>query len=207
MADAMLSKLQRRTGAGRFVWSSAEQHDFAVASDLAVPAFELFRRDLDCSGQSARIAQHIKWMAQVNDDNRLAGFEFVFQFIGSDAVALDLFQKALAFPPAVEDVGDHTRGKQKQKVTAEALRVKISAIELLTKDKADPGKSARPQQGAQKIKEQKPMKIDPYHSRQSWRRCVEAGHEFANEQRPRSELRKRGFSAAHARVRLESNAT
>jgi len=206
MANAVLSQLQRRTGAGRFVWSSAEKHDFAVASDFAVPAFELFGRDLDCSRQRARIAQHIKWMSKVNDNDLLAGFEFVFQFIGSDAIALDLFQKALAFPPAVEDVGDHARGKQNQKITAEALRVKVSAIEPLAKDKADTGKSARPQQSAQKIKKQKPVKINPHHARQRWRRRVEARHELADKQRSRSELRERGFSTAHARVRLKCNA-
>ena len=56
MADAVLSELQRRPGAGRFVWSSAEQHDFAVAGDLAVPAFQFFRRNLQRSWQSARVA-------------------------------------------------------------------------------------------------------------------------------------------------------
>src|SRR5271157_6493292 len=86
MANAVLSQLQRRTGAGRFVWSSTEKHDFAVASDLAVPAFEFFGRDLDCSGEGAGVAQYIERMTKVNDDDWLAGFEFVLQFIGSDTV-------------------------------------------------------------------------------------------------------------------------
>jgi len=46
MANAVLSELQRRTGAGRFVGSSTEKHDLAIASDLAVAAFEFFGRDL-----------------------------------------------------------------------------------------------------------------------------------------------------------------
>lgn len=42
MANAVFSQLQRHTGAGRFVGSSAEQHNLAVASDLAVAAFQVF---------------------------------------------------------------------------------------------------------------------------------------------------------------------
>jgi len=71
MTNAMLSQLQRRTGAGRFVGSSAEQNDLAVARDLVVPAFEFLGRDLQRSGQSSRIAQHIERMTQVNNYDRL----------------------------------------------------------------------------------------------------------------------------------------
>src|SRR5271167_1865772 len=144
MANAMLSKLQRRTGAGRFVRSSAEQHDFAIASDLAVPTFEFFWRDLDCSGEGARVAQYIERMTQVNDDDLLARFEFVLQLIGSDAVALDLSKEELALAPAIQDVGDDAGGKQNQTISTEALYVIIGAIELLAEDEASPGEGACP---------------------------------------------------------------
>ncbi len=50
IANAVPAKLQRRTGAGGFVWSSTEQHDLAIAGDLAVPCLEFFRRDLQRTG-------------------------------------------------------------------------------------------------------------------------------------------------------------
>ena len=67
MANAVLSELQRHPGAGRFVRSSTEQNDLAVAGDFAVAAFEILGRNLQRSGQGSRIAQHVERMAQVND--------------------------------------------------------------------------------------------------------------------------------------------
>jgi hypothetical protein len=45
-ADAVLAKLQRHPGAGRFVRSSTEKNDVAVARNLAVPRFQVLWRDL-----------------------------------------------------------------------------------------------------------------------------------------------------------------
>ena len=46
MANAVLPKLQRHTGAGRFVRSSAKKHDLAITSDLSVTVFQFLGRDL-----------------------------------------------------------------------------------------------------------------------------------------------------------------
>lgn len=77
VSDTVLAELQRHTGAGSFVGSSAEQHDFAVPSDFTVPAFQLFGRDLQRSGQRPRIGEHIERMTQVNDNNALTGLQLV----------------------------------------------------------------------------------------------------------------------------------
>src|SRR5208283_290574 len=206
VTNAVLSQLQRHTGAGRFVWSSAEEHDLTVAGDFAVPALEFLRRDLQRSGQSSRIAQHVQRMTQVNNDDLLARFQLMLQFIRSNAVALDLTQETLPLAPPVQDIGNNAGDVQHQDPAAEALSVKVGAIHLLAEDEAEPGKSARPKQCPEKIKEKEPREIDAHHARQSRCRRVQAGYELANEQRARPELGKRSFGAANARVRLESDA-
>src|SRR5208283_5656567 len=166
MANTVLSELQRHTGAGGFVGSSAEQHDLTIASDLPVAAFQVLGRDLQRSRQRLGIAQHVERMTQVDNNDLLARFKLVFEFVGRDAVALDLPQKALAFAPPVKDVGDNDGHEQYQDPSAEALDVKIGAVELLAEDKPEPGVRARPQQGSQKVEEQEPWKIDADHPRQ-----------------------------------------
>jgi hypothetical protein len=49
-ADAVLAELQRHPGAGRFVWSSTEQHDLAVTRDLTIPGLQIFGRNLQRAG-------------------------------------------------------------------------------------------------------------------------------------------------------------
>ena len=72
MTDTVLSQLQRHPGAGRFVGSSAEQHDLAVARDFGIARFQIFRRDLQRPGQGSRIAEHVERMTKINDDHGLA---------------------------------------------------------------------------------------------------------------------------------------
>ncbi len=145
-ANTVFSQLQRRTGAGGLVRSSAEQYDLAVARDFAVTSFEIFGRNLQRSRQSAWIAQDVERMAEVNDHDRFAGLQLVLQLVRCNAVTFDLSQKALPFTPAVENVRNDTGGKQEQQIAAEALRVKVGAIELLAEDKPEPRERARPQQ-------------------------------------------------------------
>src|SRR5271157_5819537 len=142
-------------------------------------------------------------MTQINNNDLFARFKLVLEFISRDAVALDLPQKTLAFAPPVQDVGDDACHEQHHDPSPEALGVKVGAIQLLAEDEADPGESARPQQGPEKVKQQEPWKIDANHPRQGWCSRVEAWHELADQQRAWTELREGGFGAANAGVRFE----
>ena len=102
-ANAMLSQLQRHPGAGRFVGSGTEQDNLAIAGDFAVPAFQFLGRNLQGAGQGPRVGQNIQRMPQVHDDHGLARFHLVFEFIGRNAVALDLVDEALTLTPAIDN--------------------------------------------------------------------------------------------------------
>ena len=43
VADTVFAEFQRHPGAGRFVWSSTEEDDLAVAGDLAVARLQVLR--------------------------------------------------------------------------------------------------------------------------------------------------------------------
>ncbi len=43
--DSVISQKQRRTGAGRFVWSGAEQDDFLIARDFGMTCRQFFGRN------------------------------------------------------------------------------------------------------------------------------------------------------------------
>jgi hypothetical protein len=43
VTDAVFAEFQRHPGAGRFVWSSTEEDDFAVAGDLAIARLQVLR--------------------------------------------------------------------------------------------------------------------------------------------------------------------
>src|SRR4051794_23851786 len=104
MANAVLSKFQRHPGAGRFVWSSAEQHNLPIAGDLAMTGLQVFRRDLESSRQGPRVGEHIQRVPQVDDHGQQARFKLMLQLVWSDAVAFHLLQKFLAVAPAIENV-------------------------------------------------------------------------------------------------------
>jgi hypothetical protein len=48
--DSFAEQLQRRTGAGGFVWSSAVEDDFAITGDFLVTDLDFFQGHPDCSG-------------------------------------------------------------------------------------------------------------------------------------------------------------
>jgi len=50
IADAEPAKLQRRTGAGGFIGSGTEEHDFTIARDLAVTTLQFLRRNAQGAG-------------------------------------------------------------------------------------------------------------------------------------------------------------
>lgn len=73
--DPELLKLQRHTGAGGFVGSSAVEDNFLVEGQSACAFGYLFRQHADGAGQHARVADGIERMAQINDHNLLARIE------------------------------------------------------------------------------------------------------------------------------------
>ena len=91
IAYAVPAKLQRRTGAGGFVGSSAEQHDLAISSDFAVPSFQLLRRNAQCSRKGVRVGQQVEWVTKVDDRELLPRGQFVLQFLWRDANSGYLF--------------------------------------------------------------------------------------------------------------------
>jgi len=73
--DPQFPQLQRRTGAGGFVGSSAIENDFAVTRDLAIPLEQFLRGHTDRSGKGARVGEGIESMAEVNDEDRLTAVQ------------------------------------------------------------------------------------------------------------------------------------
>ena len=76
-AYSVLAELQRHPGAGRFVWSSTEQHNLAITRDLAVPGLQILGGNLQGTGQGARVGEHVQRMPQVDDDRLLARLQFM----------------------------------------------------------------------------------------------------------------------------------
>src|SRR5271157_5437936 len=109
-------------------------------------------------------------MPQVNDYHRLARFQLELQFLGRDAVALDLLQETLPLAPPVQDVGDDGGEEQHQDPSAKALRVNRRTIELPAEEKAKPDKSACPQQGSEEIEEHEVRKGHAQQPRHGWGR-------------------------------------
>lgn len=83
--DPELLKLQRHTGAGGFVGSSAVEDNFLVERQSACAFSHLFRQHTNGAGQHARVADRVESVAQVNDDDPLARIEQFAQFLRCDA--------------------------------------------------------------------------------------------------------------------------
>jgi hypothetical protein len=65
-ADALKSQLfhlQRHTGAGRFARSSTNNHELALKWQLLRACFDIFRQNVDRTGNTSRVVQHVKRMA------------------------------------------------------------------------------------------------------------------------------------------------
>ena len=71
--DAAFFEEQRHTGAGSFVGSSAVQDHVAVAGNEIVLVLQFLRRDPQGAHNGMRRAFKIKRMAQVDDENVIAG--------------------------------------------------------------------------------------------------------------------------------------
>ena len=115
VVDAESPKLQRRTGAGRFVWSCTKQDDFTVSRDFAVASLQLFRRNPKRARQSARVRQQIKWVAQIDDRYRLAGIQLLLEFLGSDTQARHLLNEAATLLVLVRDISADSAHHQQQR--------------------------------------------------------------------------------------------
>ena len=124
LAYAVPSELQRHTGAGGFVRSSAEEDDLAVARNFAVDGLSrLFGRNAQRVGQGVRIGQQIEGVTQVDDHYRLTQVELDLQFLRGDAIALHLIQEAHALIVAVADVGDESADEEQQRPRSQTLQV------------------------------------------------------------------------------------
>ena len=65
--DAIFSKEQRHTGAGGFVWSSAEEDDLAVARQAVVLLLKRFGVHAERAGNRFWISFEVHGVAQVHD--------------------------------------------------------------------------------------------------------------------------------------------
>jgi hypothetical protein len=66
--DSVSLELQRRTGAGGFVWSSAVEDDIAIAGDLQMPFLQFLAIEPDRAGDLCAVGGVFFRSAQVEDD-------------------------------------------------------------------------------------------------------------------------------------------
>ena len=61
--DSVRFESQRHTGARGFAWSTAVQHDVAIARYLLVAGFELLGREAHSAGQNGALRLDVGWVA------------------------------------------------------------------------------------------------------------------------------------------------
>jgi hypothetical protein len=73
--DAVASQEQRRTGAGGFVWSTAEENDITIPRNLPVTYSEILDRDFQRAWKRNGIGN--RTTSNIDDQHILAGSKFV----------------------------------------------------------------------------------------------------------------------------------
>jgi hypothetical protein len=76
MFHTFVSKEQRHTGAGGFVWSSTVENDFAVARQPIVGLLEFTRVHAKRAGDRFRVGLEVHGVPQVNDRENLSRVQF-----------------------------------------------------------------------------------------------------------------------------------
>ena len=132
--DPPLPQQQRRTGAGSFVWSTAEQDDVAIARDVDVARLQVF----EGNAQGPRYGVHVALESapDVHCHDLFAGFQHSSQLLRSDAVDREFSQEALALHEFPADPGSEQSHGQHHHTGTHAHRIVCHPVELAAEDVA-----------------------------------------------------------------------
>ncbi len=151
--DAVLSQLQRRTGAGGFVGSSAVENDVAVSRDLVVAEFEFLRSEAEGAGDDARIGKEVERIAEVDDGDGFAGFYLVVEFGGGNAIGGEGAEECATLAPLDDDVGSEAKREQDEEPASHAFGVSGDLFELVGEHIAEGEKGAGPDERTEGVEE------------------------------------------------------
>ena len=203
--DALFSEEQRHTGAGGFVWSSTVENDFAVARQAIVFLFQFVGVHAKRAGNRFRVSFEVHGVAQVNDDQFLAGVNFLLQFFRSDARNAQVAQEFLPGIKFPADIAGKRSDNQNCERTAQSRGALCDALDLFTKDVAGAEDGPSPDQRAKTVEKQELACAHVENSRERRRHSAQSGNEFREQQRTRALLGKDAFGAANAGVRFKRN--
>src|SRR3989442_826900 len=203
--DAVLPEEQRHTGAGGFVWSSTVEDYFAVARQAVVLLFQLLGIHAESAGNGFRVGFEIHRVAQVNNNQFLAGVEFPFQFIHGDAGDAQITKKALASDKLISDVGGEDAEKKDQEPAAERGEMLGHAFDLTTEQVTKTEKRAGPEQRSQGIEQEETPRTHVKDARKGRGDRAQAGKKLCQQKRTRALFRENALGAANAGIRLQRN--
>jgi hypothetical protein len=82
MSDSQITELQRHTGAGGFVGSSAVEHPLPVLRNLAVPPFDLLGQYVERTGKPDSLRVPLEFVAQVDKSHGCASIHLALYLLG-----------------------------------------------------------------------------------------------------------------------------
>src|SRR5579862_7512248 len=121
-------------------------------------------------------------MTEIDDDQFLAGVDFVFELLRCDAANAKLVQEFAASQPLSDYVGSESGHEKNGKTAAQAGGVFGDNLDLFAEDVARAEERESPDQSTESVKEKKLASAHVEDAGKGRRHGAEAGDEFGDEQ-------------------------
>ena len=153
--DSLAAQEEREPGGGHFIRARAKQNYLAVPGNHFVGFLELRGIHVQRAGNRLRVGVEVERVAQVDNDEVLAGVYFFLQLFGSDTRNLQIAQEFLAIIEFPENIACECGEQKDEQPFPEVSRLRGNAFEVAAERVACDREGAHPEQSPERIEQQK----------------------------------------------------